>query len=206
MKTLTKAFKIFFRFVAPLALVLLYVLKTIVLPGKRPLEIMYTISLSACVGYFTNFIAIKMLFRPKEETFFKRQGVIPKNKEILAESLGEGIASNFFEANDLTNYISENQVVESLIIQAKRYLSEKIQEDRVQQAIKSWLLRAFRSNSAKIYDVLIRFSETNFSHFLQRNINFKTVLPFLSKIIENNIENNNINLVQISRTISSHIE
>ena len=70
MKTLTKAFKIFFRFVAPLALVLLYVLKTIVLPGKRPLEIMYTISLSACVGYFTNFIAIKMLFRPKEETFF----------------------------------------------------------------------------------------------------------------------------------------
>lgn len=206
MKTLTKAFKIFFRFVAPLALVLLYVLKTIVLPDKRPLEIMYTISLSACVGYFTNFIAIKMLFRPKEETFFKRQGVIPKNKEILAESLGEGIASNFFEANDLTNYISENQVVESLIIQAKRYLSEKIQEDRVQQAIKSWLLRAFRSNSAKIYDVLIRFSETNFSHFLQRNINFKTVLPFLSKIIENNIENNNINLVQISRTISSHIE
>ena len=206
MKTLTKAFKIFFRFIAPLALVLLYVLKTIVLPDKRPLEIMYTISLSACVGYFTNFIAIKMLFRPKEETFFKRQGVIPKNKEILAESLGEGIASNFFEANDLTNYISENQVVESLIIQAKRYLSEKIQEDRVQQAIKSWLLREFRSNSAKIYDVLIRFSETNFSHFLQRNINFKTVLPFLSKIIENNIENNNINLVQISRTISSHIE
>ena len=206
MKTLTKAFKIFFRFVVPAVLVLLYFLKTLVLPEKRPLEIMYTISLSACMGYFTNFIAIKMLFRPKKETFFKRQGVIPKNQEILAKSFGEGISSNFFEANDLTNYITENHVVENLITQIKRYLSNKIQENHVQQAIKSWLLRIFRLNSAKIYDVLIQFSEKNFSHFLQRNINFRTALGFLSETIEKNIKNNNINLVQISRTISSHIE
>ena len=206
MKTLTKAFKIFFRFVVPAVLVLLYFLKTLVLPEKRPLEIMYTISLSACMGYFTNFIAIKMLFRPKKETFFKRQGVIPKNQEILAKSFGEGISSNFFEANDLTNYMTENHVVENLITQIKRYLSNKIQENHVQQAIKSWLLRIFRLNSAKIYDVLIQFSEKNFSHFLQRNINFRTALGFLSETIEKNIKNNNINLVQISRTISSHIE
>ena len=206
MKTLTKAFKIFFRFVAPAVLVLLYFLKTLVLPDKRHLEIMYTISLSACMGYFTNFIAIKMLFRPKKETFFKRQGVIPKNQEILAKSFGEGISSNFFEANDLTNYITENRVVEKLITQIKKYLSNKIQENYVQQAIKSWLLRIFRLNSAKTYDVLIQFSEKNFPHFLQRNINFRTALGFLSETIENNINNNNINLVQISRTISSHIE
>ena len=85
MKTLTKAFKIFFRFVVPAVLVLLYFLKTLVLPEKRHLEIMYTISLSACMGYFTNFIAIKMLFRPKKETFFKRQGVIPKNKGFILD-------------------------------------------------------------------------------------------------------------------------
>ena len=151
MKTLIKAFKIFFRFVAPAVLVLLYFLKTLVLPDNRHLEIMYTISLSACMGYFTNFIAIKMLFRPKKETFFKRQGVIPKNQEILAKSFGEGISSNFFEANDLTNYITENRVVEKLITQIKKYLSNKIQENYVQQAIKSWLLRIFRLNSAKIY-------------------------------------------------------
>ena len=206
MKILTKTFKIFFRFVAPAVLVLLYVLKTLVLPDKRPLEIMYTISLSACMGYFTNFIAIKMLFRPKKETFFKRQGVIPKNQEILAKSLGEGISSNFFEADDLTNYIIENHAAENLITQIKRYLFNKIQEDYVQQAIKSWLLKIFRFNSSKIYDVLIQFSEKNFSYFLQRNINFQTALGFLSEIIEINIKNNNINLVQISRTISSHIE
>ena len=202
MKILTKAFKIFFRFVVPAVLVLLYFLKTLVLPEKRPLEIMYTISLSACMGYFTNFIAIKMLFRPKKETFFKRQGVIPKNQEILAKSFGEGISSNFFEANDLTNYITENHVVENLITQIKRYLSNKIQENHVQQAIKSWLLRIFRLNSAKIYDVLIQFSEKNLSHFLQRNINFRTALGFLSETIEKNIKNNNINLVQISRNDS----
>ena len=109
-------------------------------------------------------------------------------------------------AHDLTNYITENRVVEKLITQIKKYLSNKIQENYVQQAIKSWLLRIFRLNSAKIYDVLIQFSEKNFPHFLQRNINFRTALGFLSETIENNINNNNINLVQISRTISSHIE
>ena len=40
------------------------------------------------IGYFTNYIAIKMLFHPKK-SIFGFQGVIPKRKKIIARKIGE---------------------------------------------------------------------------------------------------------------------
>jgi len=40
------------------------------------------------IGYFTNYIAIKMLFHPREK-IFGIQGVLPKRKEILAKKISE---------------------------------------------------------------------------------------------------------------------
>ena len=49
-------------------------------------EIFYIITLTANIGYFTNFIAIKMLFKPYYKTVFGRQGLIPKNQPRMAEA------------------------------------------------------------------------------------------------------------------------
>ena len=40
------------------------------------------------IGYFTNYLAVKMLFHPRRQ-FFGIQGVIPKRKQILAKKIGE---------------------------------------------------------------------------------------------------------------------
>jgi len=40
------------------------------------------------IGYFTNYIAIKMLFHPRKK-IFGIQGVLPKRKEILAKKIGQ---------------------------------------------------------------------------------------------------------------------
>ena len=40
------------------------------------------------IGYFTNYIAIKMLFHPKKPIFGFR-GVIPKRRKIIAKKIGE---------------------------------------------------------------------------------------------------------------------
>lgn len=40
------------------------------------------------IGYFTNYIAIKMLFHPRKK-IFGIQGVLPKRKEILARKIGQ---------------------------------------------------------------------------------------------------------------------
>jgi uncharacterized membrane protein YheB (UPF0754 family) len=47
------------------------------------------IALSGFVGKSTNTIAIRMLFRPKEPTFWGRQGPIPKNKSKIAYKIAE---------------------------------------------------------------------------------------------------------------------
>lgn len=63
--------------------------------------------IGAVVGYVTNYIAIKMLFRPIKPVMLGRfrvpftPGIVPKRKDDLAEILGRAIVNKFFNADDL---------------------------------------------------------------------------------------------------------
>ncbi len=55
--------------------------------------------ISAAIGWFTNFLAIKMLFHPRREWnlyFFRLQGVFPKRQPVLAEKLGKVVGQDLF--------------------------------------------------------------------------------------------------------------
>ena len=60
-------------------------------------KIIMSLLISAVIGYCTNYIAVKMLFRPRTEKhiFGKRipftPGIIPKNKPRLARALGAAV-------------------------------------------------------------------------------------------------------------------
>lgn len=77
-----------------------------------------TIGIGALIGYFTNWLAIKMLMRPHRAHYlFGYQlpftpGLIPKEKDRLAASIGETVSQQFFNP----------QVLEETL------LSEKIQD------------------------------------------------------------------------------
>lgn len=63
--------------------------------------------IGAAIGYITNYIAIKMLFRPLEPKYiFGRRvpftpGIVPRRKNTLAKLLGDSIVAKFFNADDL---------------------------------------------------------------------------------------------------------
>jgi len=63
--------------------------------------------LGAVIGYITNYIAIKMLFRPLEPKYlFGHQlpftpGIIPRRKAQFAEALGRAVFDKFFNWDDL---------------------------------------------------------------------------------------------------------
>ncbi len=60
--------------------------------------------ISGLIGWFTNWIAVKMLFRPKEKVkilFFNIQGVFPKNQERVAQRIGNMVASELFSSQDI---------------------------------------------------------------------------------------------------------
>lgn len=70
--------------------------------------------ISGFIGYATNFIAVKMLFRPRHEIkiFGKRlpftPGIIPKNQPRLAKEIGKAIGNTLFTSDDIKeNLIGE---------------------------------------------------------------------------------------------------
>ena len=84
----------------------------------------------AIIGYITNWIAIKMMFRPLKpiKLFgFKlpfTPGIIPKNKERIAKSIGIAISDNLLTNSDLQNILLSDEIKEKLKENIKKYLDE----------------------------------------------------------------------------------
>lgn len=69
--------------------------------------------MSAAVGYLTNWIAIEMLFKPYRKTWrhlfpimtcgYWRQGLVPKNKDRIADIMGEQVATRLLQPEKLAD-------------------------------------------------------------------------------------------------------
>ena len=76
--------------------------------------------IGAVIGYFTNFIAVKMLFHPKKEVklFGHRlpftPGAIPKGKSRLASSVGEAVGNNLITGADIENKLLSDELAEKI--------------------------------------------------------------------------------------------
>lgn len=78
--------------------------------------IIVPIAIGSLIGYCTNYIAIKMLFRPRKEVriFGKRlpftPGVIPKNKPRVARACGKAVGENLVTGGDIKNVLLGDDV------------------------------------------------------------------------------------------------
>lgn len=76
--------------------------------------------IGAAIGYFTNFIAVKMLFHPKKEVkvFGHRlpftPGAIPKGKSRLAKSVGDAVGKNLITKEDIENKLLSDELAEKI--------------------------------------------------------------------------------------------
>ena len=72
--------------------------------------------IGAIIGYFTNYLAVKMLFRPRRPRYlFGRQlpftpGAIPKGKARLAKAAGTVVARNLVTEEDLTGRLLSEEM------------------------------------------------------------------------------------------------
>lgn len=90
--------------------------------------------IGAGIGYITNWIAVKMLFRPLKPiklgkfTLPFTPGIIPKNKPRLAESIGTTISKDLLTDEDLKNVLLSDTVkneIKEKIINYLNSISEK---------------------------------------------------------------------------------
>jgi uncharacterized membrane protein YheB (UPF0754 family) len=74
--------------------------------------------ISAFIGWFTNWIAIKMLFHPREPKVIlgiRFQGIFPKRQEQFAVKLGKLVADELLSFNDIEKKITSSENLKSVM-------------------------------------------------------------------------------------------
>src|SRR5262245_15012257 len=87
----------------------------------------------AFIGWLTNYVAIKMLFRPREPWRFlglSLQGVMPKRQRDLALKIGQVVEEELLKSEDILNAINteELRAYLAVVIETRidRFLREKL--------------------------------------------------------------------------------
>lgn len=113
--------------------------------------------IGAMIGYATNWVAVKMLFRPRKEryVFGKRlpftPGVIPKGKARLARAVGQAV---------------EKQLLTKEVLQEVLLSEEK--KAMAANAVSVWLQKQKESESTLRETAVRMFSEEKTAHFVER--------------------------------------
>ncbi|NRA36760.1 MAG: DUF445 family protein [Planctomycetes bacterium] len=84
-------------------------------------------ALGACIGYVTNWLAIKMLFHPRQATL-GFHGLIPRRQKELSQRIGDVVGEDVIQMDDLLKPLRDADVrplIEGLIEEA---LAKKIKE------------------------------------------------------------------------------
>ena len=70
---------------------------------------------SALIGWITNYIAVKMLFRPQKPWgIFKIQGLLPKRQKELARKIGETVEGKLLSLDDVISKLDEKDLHEKI--------------------------------------------------------------------------------------------
>jgi len=123
----------------------------------------YTLPIiAAIIGWFTNFLAVKMLFHPRKKVkilFFEIQGIFPKKQQVLAERIGRLVAEDLLTMQDIQKILNQPDNIS----QINKSIEEKIEYYLVNTFPKKYPMLAFfvsEKSRGKIREVMMKEMET----------------------------------------------
>ena len=149
------------------------------------IRLLLIVGIGAGIGWVTNYVAIKMLFRPYKEInlgIFKIQGLLPKRKHEIGESLAEIIQQELVSLKDIVNSMDKTVIEDKM---------EKVIDDMLDQKLGSEIkknfpmLAMFLSSDMldKIKSIIKNSILENkdkiigmFSQYLEENVDFKGII------------------------------
>lgn len=84
--------------------------------------------IGAIIGYFTNYIAVKMLFRPLKPVMIGNfqlpftPGIIPRGRKRLAKALGEAVGGTLLTPDDIEQMLLTDEIKDKISGQVINYL------------------------------------------------------------------------------------
>lgn len=101
--------------------------------NKFVVDFIFLPLIGAFHGYLTNKVAICLLFNPKEPIRipiikYDIQGVLPKRKAAIADSLADVVENELFSQNDIKKFFQENKVFVKSIPMIHQHIMNRIEE------------------------------------------------------------------------------
>jgi len=196
MQQIIKPLRIFFAVIAPILFIASAAAKYY-WPESNWAPVAFAMLLASIVGFYTNFIAIKMLFRPSKPTILGRQGLIPRKQPELARRLGEGINEHFFNAQEIRYYLDHNQLLIRGSERLKDYLDLALQNPDLQRKLSQWLGNLIEQHTDEIHYFLVKVADQNLPKLIAQNTDLTKIAKQLSDYLEENIHSGSIDLEQI---------
>jgi len=115
--------------------------------------------IGSLIGYVTNYIAVKMLFRPRNPvklgnfTLPFTPGIIPKRKADLARALGNAVGNNLFTGADLEQMLLSDKAKQKVLGEVADLLDRD--EQTIEDMLSSfWGQEEYLSGKAELENLL----------------------------------------------------
>ena len=148
-------------------------------------QLLVMVLISGAIGWITNWVAIKMLFRPHKEInfgLFKIQGLIPKRKAEIGTGIASIIQNELISVKDVISNIDReefskrlNKLIDDVL---DKNLKKKVKEklpllqmfftDKVAKDIGNTIKEIVMENQEKIFEI--------FSNYAEENIDFEVII------------------------------
>ena len=148
-------------------------------------QLLVMVLISGAIGWITNWVAIKMLFRPHKEInfgLFKIQGLIPKRKSEIGTGIASIIQNELISVKDVISNIDReefskrlNKLIDDVL---DKNLKKKVKEkfpllqmfftDKVAKDIGNTIKDIVMENQEKIFEI--------FSNYAEENIDFEVII------------------------------
>lgn len=143
------------------------------------------VGIGAMIGWITNYVAIKMLFRPYKEInfgLFKIQGLIPKRKHEIAINIADTVQKELISLKDVTNSLDGEELEKRMGDMIDKILDEKLEGELIKKfpmlamfmsedmlrKIKNMIKTSILENKDTIIEM--------FSNYLEEKVNFKEII------------------------------
>lgn len=182
--------------------------------SKILIQFIMMVSVGALIGWFTNYLAIKLLFRPYKEMnflFFKIQGLIPKRKNEIIENIADVVEQELISMTDIVNKFKnseiDGEVLDSLLdkivgeklknsILEKNPLLKMFVNDSLMDKIKEYVKKSILDNKEEIVEEIVKIVEDK--------INFKEIM--LEKMENFSLKEIEDIILRVSKEELKHIE
>ena len=180
----------------------------------RIAEFLLMIGVGALIGWFTNYLAIRLLFRPYNEinlVIFKLQGLIPKRRHEIAlniaevietelisiREIGDKLDTSSFEYGDLDDFLDRlvKEKIKAELLEKNPFL-KMFMNDGILNKMRDYIKKLILDNKDELFQLLLKSIEKNVDlkgHIIEKMDNFSL------REIENII-------IKISKKELKHIE